>query len=200
MWKLWRQSDGKRRKKTRFADGWKRPSATTRRQGTNGCGRERSLANKIGRCLGSEWRYLDGARQQGTWSNGWQRIGWRQGTTADGRLRRRWRDSTADIKACVCAGRMNSRLWHSHSSQRSDKDPTLTKIGNLASKSETETFGIVGRFHRFEDWAPTSVQRVNVCTFLNSINRKKKLAFGVQTGKIRQKLTKNRQEQVLGIN
>ena len=88
---FWRQNDGKRGK-ARFADGWERPSATTRRQGTNGCGRERSLATKIGRCLGGEWRCLDGARQQGTRSDGWQRIGWRQGTAADGGLRRRWRD------------------------------------------------------------------------------------------------------------
>ena len=117
--KFLRQNDGKRGK-ARFADGWERPSATTRRQGTNGCGRERSLATKIGRCLGGEWRCLDGARQQGTRSDGWQRIGWRQGTAADGGLRRRWRwrwrDSAADIKACVCAGRINSRLWRSHSS------------------------------------------------------------------------------------
>ena len=69
----------------------------------------------VTRCLGGEWRFLDGARQ-GTRSDGWQRIGWRQGTAADGRLRRRWRDSTADIKACVCVcvGRLKSRLWHSH--------------------------------------------------------------------------------------
>ena len=72
--KCWRQNDGKRGK-ARFADGWERPSATTRRQGTNGCGRERSLATKIGRCLGGEWRCLDGARQQGTRSD-WLAADW----------------------------------------------------------------------------------------------------------------------------
>ena len=48
----------------------------------------------------------------------------------------------------------------------------IFKIGKRASKSETETFGIVARFHRFEDWAPTSVQRLNVCTFPYSTYRK----------------------------
>ena len=102
--KLWRQATAKR--EARFADGWKRPLTVTRRQGTNGYDRERSLANKIGGCLagclGGEWRCLDGARQQGTRSDGWQRIGWRQGTAADGGLRWQWRDWMADIKACVC--------------------------------------------------------------------------------------------------
>ena len=46
------------------------------------------------------------------------------------------------------------------------------KIEKRAPKSETETFGIVGRFYRFEDWAPTNVQRLNVCTFLYSTYRK----------------------------
>ena len=61
------------------------------------------------------------------------------------------------------------------------KDPTsyIHKIWKSASKSETETFGTVGQFQRFEDWAPTSVQQVNVCTFLYSTEKKKKnLCFG----------------------
>ena len=35
--------------------------------------------------------------------------------------------------------------------------PTNIHIGKRASKSETETFGIVGRFHRFEDWASSGL-------------------------------------------
>ena len=78
-------------------------------------------------------------------------------------------------------------LHHNPSSQQKfhaiAKIPYLTKMVKSARKSETETFGIVGRFHRFEDVAPTSVHRVNMCTFLYSTYRKKKLAFGVKTGK-----------------
>ena len=47
----------------------------------------------------------------------------------------------------------------------------IHKIDKSASKSETETFGIVGRFHRFEE-NPTSIQQVNVCMFLYSTYRK----------------------------
>ena len=128
--KLWPQSDGKRGiSKIRWC--WKLPSTTTRRQGTNGCGRERSLA-KIGRCQGGEWRCLDEAWQPGMKSDGWQLIGWRQGTAADGGLRRRWRDSTADIKACVYTGPLNSRLWNSHQRYFTKAWLTLWRIGGNA--------------------------------------------------------------------
>ena len=65
----------------------------------------------------------------------------------------------------------------------------LTKMVKSARKSETETFGIVGRFHRFEDVAPTSVHWVNVRTSLYSTYRKKK------TCSFNSELTQNRQEQ-----
>ena len=39
-------------------------------------------------------------------SDGWQRIDWRQGTMTDGVLRRRWRYSAGDVKACVYVGRI----------------------------------------------------------------------------------------------
>ena len=56
-----------------------------------------------------------------------------------------------------------------------------------ARKSETETFGIVGRFHKFKDWAPTSVHRVNVYTFPDTQHKKKK--------KIKKKTKQNKPNQ-----
>ena len=58
------------------------------------------------------------------------------------------------------------------------KDTLLRKDGQVSPKSETETVRIVGRFHRFEEWAPTSVQRVNVCTFLYSTYTEKTYIWG----------------------
>ena len=51
----------KQRQKGKSKIRW-RAGTTARREGMNGYGRQRSLATKIGRCLGGEWRCLDGAQ------------------------------------------------------------------------------------------------------------------------------------------
>ena len=91
------------------------------RQGTESSEQNRTLS-------GGEWQCLNGARQQGTRSDGWQRIGWRQGTAADGGLRWQWRDSMADIKAYVCTGRLKADF------RILTKDNLLRKDGQVSPK------------------------------------------------------------------
>ena len=95
--KCWRQSDGKSRKNkicwrvgrifsdnTTVKDWWVR-------QATESSEQNRTLSGQ--RVMSS--------RRSPKRSDGWQRIGRRQGTMADGGLRRQWRYSAANIKVCV---------------------------------------------------------------------------------------------------
>ena len=107
-WRTWKSQNvgGKataKGEKARFADEWERPfsdNTTARderlRQATESSDQNRTLSGRRVTMSGRSPRKSDG----------WQRIGWRQGTVADGGLRRRWSDSAADIKAWVFAGRI----------------------------------------------------------------------------------------------